>query len=118
VTNNIFRVGFSAVLESVIKNSSVSFITVLETLPGANSDAVLKSNDGKLYHVTTLPSSIGYRFKLRAIQIGEQKFEPLQVTFKGEIEPGDYTLKAIRKFSLNGKDFTLESNLTKLKIIK
>jgi len=117
-TTNIFRVGSSAVIESVIKNSSVSFITVLETIHGEYSDAVLTSDTGKLYHVTAQSNTFGYRFTLRPIQIGEQKVEPIQLTFGENIEEGDYKLKAIRKFSMGGKGFTLESNSIKVKIIK
>lgn len=117
-TNDTFRVGSSAVVQSVIKNSSTNVITVLETIYGEYADAVLISETGKLYHVTTKSNAFGYRFTLRPIQTGEQKVEPIYLTFGEDIEEGDYKLKAIRKFSMDGKDFTLESNSIKITITR
>jgi hypothetical protein len=118
MTNNVFRVGSSSVVESVITNSSVSIITVFGTIPEANSDVVLTSGTGKLYHVTELPGSFSYRLKRKAIQVREQQVESIRITFGENIEAGDYTIKAIRKFSLSDRDFTLESNSIKVQIIK
>jgi hypothetical protein len=118
MTNNVFQVGSSSVVESVITNSSASFITVFETIPEANSDVVLTSDTGMLYHVTKLPGSFSYRLKSKAIQVGEQQVESIRVTFGDNIEAGDYTIKAIRKFSLSDRDFTLESNSIKVTILK
>ena len=118
MTNNVFQVGSSSVVESVITNSSASIITVFETIPEANSDVTLTSDTGKLYHVTKLPGAFSYRLKRKAIQVGEQQVESIRVAFGENIEAGDYTIKAIRKFSLSDRDFTLESNSIKVTIVK
>ena len=115
---NLFRVGSSSVIESVITNSSASIITVFETLPEANSDVVLISDTGKLYHVTKLPGSFSYRLKSKAIQAGGKKSEYIRLAFGENIEAGDYTIKAIRKFSMSNRDLTLESNSIKVRITK
>lgn len=126
-TNDMFQAGSSAVIESLIKNSSTNIITVLDTIRGEYSDAVLVSDTGKCYHVTTRTLTFGYRFGRRAVQIGGQKVEPIALTFGKDIEAGDYKLKAMRKFNMggkkftfvtDGKEFTLESNSIKVKVVK
>src|SRR5665213_167728 len=93
MTNNVFRVGSSTVVESVTKNASANSITVNDSVPAASFDVVLTSRTGKLYHVLTL-NPIMYPAILKTIQIGEQIGKSIPVTFAANIPAGDYTLKA------------------------
>jgi hypothetical protein len=52
------------------------------------------------------------------IEPGRENIAPMSVTFREEIKPGDYTLKATRNFSSSGGDFTVESNSIKVKVMK
>jgi hypothetical protein len=117
MTNNVFDVGSHSVVASVTKNSSTNTIIVDMSAPTVNFDVLLTNDTGKLYHVTT-PMMIRGPRKLVAIQPGEESVESIPVTFGENIEPGDYTLKATRTFTLNDKEFTLESNSIKVKVIK
>jgi hypothetical protein len=56
--------------------------------------------------------------ELVTINPGEEKSEFIPITIGENIEPGDYTLKATRTFTLNDSDFTLESNSIRVTIIK
>jgi hypothetical protein len=116
-TNNVLKIATSTSIESVIKNSSTNAITVDVLAPTIYFDVLLTSDTGKLYHITT-PLEIRGPGRLVAINPGEELNESIPVTFGNNIEPGDYTLKATRTFTLNDKEFTLESNSIKVKIIK
>jgi hypothetical protein len=117
MTNGVFQVGSSSSIVSVTENSSTNAIIVDMSAPTVNFDVLLTNDTGKLYHVTT-PMMIRGPRKLVAIQPGEKSVESIPVTFREEIEPGDYTLKATRTFTSNDGDFTLESNSIKVQIIK
>jgi hypothetical protein len=130
VTNNVFRVGSSTTVASVTKNSSTNDITVDISAPTVEFDVLLTNGLGKLYHVTT-PMAIREPRQLVTIKPGGESFESIPVTF-GEtrlgdtVEPGDYTLLAMRYFSLSRGRFALvgsnsiplESNPIKVRIIK
>lgn len=114
MTNNVFLVGSSTVVETVIKNASVDPITIDKSLPLMVS---IKSDKGKSYNVTTrkpvfLPS------QPVTIVPGEKSVGSVSVTFEENIDPGDYTLNATQRFQSNNRDFTLESNSIKVTIVK
>jgi hypothetical protein len=115
VTNSVFRVGSSAAVASVTKNSSTNVIVVDIFAPTVVFDLLLTSDTGKLYHVTT-PMKIRGPRQLVEIKPGEESAESIPMTFGENIEPGDYTLKATRHFSMHGKDFELVSNFLKVQL--
>jgi hypothetical protein len=118
MTNSVFQVGSSSTVASVTTNSSTNTITVDISAPTIHFGVLLTNDTGKLYHVTTR-LDIREPGRLVTINPGEEQSESIPVTFGENIEPGDYTLKATRKFSSSdGEDFTLESNSIKVKIIK
>src|ERR1035437_1649887 len=114
ITTNVFKAGSSATFTAVTRNSSANFITVDATLPVTSFDVILTNNTGEHYHIIKTPSAIGYPTLLKTINHGEESTESIPMTF-GEtrfgniVEPGDYTLKATRKFTLNDKEYTVES---------
>ena len=120
VTNSVFQIGSQATVLSVTKNFSTEVVKVDISAPTINFDVILTSSTGKLYHITT-PTNIGYPTIFRTINPGEERAESIPVTFGktrfgDTVEPGDYTLKATRHFSMNGKDFELVSNLLKVQV--
>ena len=115
MTNSVFQVGSSSTVESVTTNSSTNTITVDISAPTMNLGVFLTNDTGKSYHVTT-PMMIRGPRQLVKIKPGEESAESIPVTFGENIEPGDYTLKATRHFSMNGKDFELVSNLLKVQL--
>ena len=120
MTNSVFQVGAQAAVLSVTKNLSTEVVKVDISAPTINFDVILTSSTGKLYHVTT-PTAIGYPTIFRTINPEEERSESIPVTFGktrfgDTVEPGDYTLKATRHFSMNGKDFELVSNLLKVQV--
>jgi hypothetical protein len=122
MTNSVYQVGSSSVVASVTRNSSENAITIDISAPTVNYDVLLTSETGKLYHITT-PLKIRELTKLVMINHGEEKSESIPVTFGvtrfgDAVEPGEYMLKATRKFVLNDKEYTLESNSLKVQIVK
>jgi hypothetical protein len=117
MTNSVFQVGSSSAVASVTTNSSTNTIIVDISAPTIHFDVLLTNDTGKLYHITTR-MDIREPGRLIMINPGEEQNESIPVTFGENIEPGDYTLKATRKFTLNGGKFTLESNSIKVTIIK
>ncbi|HEY5043670.1 MAG TPA: hypothetical protein VIK53_16985 [Verrucomicrobiae bacterium] len=122
MTNRVFQIGSSSVVTSVTRNSSTNAITIDVSAPTVEFDVLLKSETGKLYHITT-PLKIRELSKPVMINPGEEKSESIPVTFGvtrfgDAVEPGDYMLKATRPFVLNDKEYTVESNSIKVKIVK
>ena len=117
MTNNVFRLGTSAGVIAVTKNSSTNAIIVDESAPTMNFDVLLTNDTGKSYHVTTR-KMIRSPKKLVSLGFGEESEETVPVTFIEDIAPGDYTLKAVRKFVQNNKNYTLESNAINVSILK
>lgn len=117
MTNDIFQVGYSTFVTAVTRNSSTNAITMDISVPMLNFDVSLTSDNGKTYHVTVRTIILHPR-KFVTIQPGGENVVSIPVTFRDEIEPGDYTLKAVRHFKLNEKEFILESNSIKVQIIK
>jgi len=115
LSNRTFQVGSSATVAAVIKNSSTKDITLL--VSAVNFTVLLTNNAGKSYNIIK-PVVILYPSQIVTINPGEKRDESITVTFAEKIEPGDYTLKATRKFSSSDGDFTLESNLIKVTIVK
>jgi hypothetical protein len=118
MTTNVFSVGSSAVATFVITNSSANTITVTVPVSIVNSDVVLINDTGKIYDLTPHIGAIRMLSAHRQLNPSEEDVESLSVTFGENIEPGDYTLKATRTFTLNEKEYTLESNSIKVTIVK
>jgi hypothetical protein len=118
MTNNIFPVGSSVAVMSATKNLATNDIILNIAVPTLNFDLILSNDAGKLYHVTSRLSIRGSMHQFETIKPGGESFESIPVTFVENIEPGDYTLKATRHFSMGGRDFELESNSIKVQITK
>src|ERR1035437_394502 len=109
MTNSVFQVGSSSAVESVTTNSSTNTIIVDISAPTMNFGVLLTNDTGKSCRVTP---RLAIREPGRPVTIspGGELSESIPVIFGKNIEPGDYTLKATRTFTLNDKEFTLESN--------
>jgi hypothetical protein len=121
VTTNVFKFGSSSVVTFVTKNFSTNTITVFVPASMSGSDVILTNDTGKLYHIISHPknkNADALLSGLAPIDPGAEVVESIPVTFGENIEPGDYDLKATRHFSSGKVDFTLESNLIKLRIVK
>lgn len=118
MTNNVFKVGSPSVVTAVFGNSSTNSIIVDLTAPSLNFDAMLTNDTGRLYHISTTNIILLLPRQLVTIEPGEQSVEDVPVTFGQEIEPGNYSLKAARTFTLNDSEFTLESNSIKVTLTK
>ena len=125
ITTNVFRVGSSATIASVIRNLSTNDITVDESDPTISFDVLLIDGTGILYHA--IPMTPFYRLRLMrqlvTIKAGEESVESIPVilgkAFSGEtVEHGDFTLKAMRHFSTSESSFALKSSPIKVRIIK
>jgi hypothetical protein len=118
MTTNVFLVGSSAVVTFVTKNSSANAITVFVPASIIDFDIIL-TNDTGTYHIIPQPNKSNALLSGSApIEPGAEVVESIPVMFREEIKPGDYTLKAIRKFTSNNEHFTCESNPVKVQIIK
>jgi hypothetical protein len=111
MTSSVFQAGSHTTVMVVTKNSSTNYI-----YPTWHFDVLLTNGAGKLYRVRTSKHLFVERRYTVTIKPGEQNHEMIPVTFEENVEPGDYTLKATRSFTVNGKDFKLESNLLKVQI--
>ena len=126
MTNKVYQIGSSAIVQSVTKNSSTNVVAVDVSFPLASFDVALTNSAGKLYHVVSTPAAIAYPTVLKTLNPGEESAESIPVTFGENIEPGDYFLRATRHFGLSEASdihsregmFTLESNSIKVQIIK
>jgi len=113
IATNVFPVGSSATVESIIKNSSTNDISLL--MSAVNFNVLLTNNTGKSNNLIK-PVVILYPRRFVTIKPGEESDESIPVTFGDAVEPGDYTLEATRHFTMNGKDFELVSNLLKVQV--
>ena len=118
MTNSDVRIGASATIGAVIKNQSTNDITLDISVPALSFDVLITNGAGKSYHIITMPALILYPRHLVKIKPGRENGESIPVTFAEDIEPGDYILKATRKFTTKDGGFTLESNSIKVQVLK
>jgi hypothetical protein len=116
-TNTVIDGGSSITVLAVIRNTSTNSIQVIEKDAERNFDLLLTNVAGKVYHLT--PHKAGRNLSMEIVR-GTQLALNIPVTFRSEIEPGDYTLKATRLFWME-KDkkfekFEIESNLLKVQV--
>jgi len=127
VSNNVISVGSMFSIFVQMKNSSTNTIYMSESSPEEDFSVFLISNSGNVYELTPTPFRFTrlMRAKLNpgesrdwVIHVGVNRyFEPpgLVATNKN-IEPGDYTLQAMRHFSINDNVFKLDSNSLNIQI--
>jgi hypothetical protein len=54
--------------------------------------------------------------QIATLKPGEERIDNIPVTFGENIDPGNYTLKATRSFTVKGEEVKLVSNLLKVQI--
>jgi hypothetical protein len=101
--------GTAIILKVVIRNSSTNAIHMGYTGLASDYDAILIDVTGKTYHLIDPPIQLRLNTTL-TINPGEQNIQIIQVTIKKNIEPGDYTLQAARRFYVDNDWLDLESN--------
>ena len=117
MTNRVVKTPLSTAITAVTRNSSTNDIRVQISFPMEFFDVVFTNDAGKSYDVIT-PSLIRGLREFGALKPGEQRSDSIPLTFSEDIEPGDYTLKATRSFTLKGQEFPLVSNSLKVRIVK
>ena len=117
MTNSVVKTPLSTTVTAVTRNLSTNEIRVDIAFLTVFFDIILTDDRGKLYHVITPVLVRGPR-EIVPLKPGEQRSDSIPVTFSEDIEPGDYTLKTTRSFTLKGQEFHLVSNPLKIRIIK
>ena len=111
----IVAAGSSITFVAVIKNISTNTIDIGYTALPSDYDAVLTSATGKIYHLIDSPLILRMNLTL-PVNPGEQNVRLISATIRKDIEPGDYTLKAVRRFYVNKHWLKVESNLLKVQV--
>jgi hypothetical protein len=115
MTNSVFGIGTSTTVAAITKNSSSNEITIEISFPTVAFNILLTNDAGKSYRIVT-PFLIRGMRQFATLKPGEERIANIPVTFREDIEPGNYTLNASRHFTLNNEEFSLVSNALKVQI--
>jgi hypothetical protein len=116
LNTNVIIAGSMIGITAEIKNSSTNAISMGETGPASDFDVSLGNDSGNKYKLTdTHPLILHYSLRIK-LNAGESRDWLIPVTVGKDVTNGVYSLKAKRKFTMNGEVFSLESNLLKIQI--
>lgn len=114
---NILVTGSLIGISAEIKNSSTNEIHMVETAPALEFEVLLTDGSGNKYELTdTHPPALVTLNTRIGVNPGESRDWTIPITISDAIKPGDYSLKATRKFKVNGNAFKVESNLLNVQI--
>jgi hypothetical protein len=115
MTNTIVQREAIFTVLAVITNSSTNTITLSRSQPQIDYDVFLVSGTGNSYELTPRPRFMRLSGQLK-LAPREQNGVSVPLAIGMEREQGDYTVKAIRRFGVDGKVFVVESNALKVNV--
>jgi hypothetical protein len=115
MTNFVVTTGSTINVVAVITNASTNRISLVTAFSPRDFNLLLTNNNGKSW---PLIPKLGDFLTVtdETIRPGEVIVRTLPAWFRDEIGPGDYTLKATRKFRVKDDWLTLESNVLPVRV--
>ena len=118
-TNTVTVVGSTINVIVVLTNASTNPISIVFERYSEGTtdfDFTITSDDGKLYDFTPPSPTLGSSMNV-TIKPTETDSRTIPVTFRKEIKPGNYKVKASRMFgTAKREEFKVESNLLQVQV--
>jgi hypothetical protein len=114
ITNNVIKPGEETRIKTIITNSGTNAIDLSMTGSDTDFDLFLTNGAGRGYNLT--PEFIVGSTFYYTVNKTNKFAEEIPLTVGTNVEPGDYTLYAYRRFSSGDGHFRLESNPIKLQV--
>jgi hypothetical protein len=115
ITNSVIKAGEQMCIETIITNSATNAIDLSMTGRDTDFDLFLTNGAGRGYSLTSSDYMAGSTFYY-TINKTNKFAEKIPLTVGTNVEAGDYTLLAYRRFTLGDGHFRLESNPIKLQV--
>lgn len=103
-------------VEAVITNSSTNKLVFVRVRGPEDFFLVLNNAAGTESHPIPPPSNYVMSQSYTRMKPGESSLTDIPLTVRKAIKPGNYTLKAVREFSVNHKSYKIESNSLNVQI--
>jgi hypothetical protein len=127
LSNNVVVVGSRVPVFIKMENLSTNDVYMGESTPEKDFSIILTSGSGKIYRLTPIAIVFSHTFRAKldpgenrnwiiTVELDKYFAPPGLVATHANIEPGEYMLKATRKFILARDAHDLNSNLIKLQI--
>ena len=108
VTNRFMDVG-PATICATIKNGSTNAIGLVETGPFTDFDVFLTNNTGQSLKLTPDRRLMNFRTS-DELKAGESRNWTILIIINKGVDPGEYSLKATRRFTVNSDWYEMVSN--------